>query len=75
MDRTCRSDIEHGSRAKFQDFLQFVKGRARLVNNEFAEDICANTTKIKEKGKGYKVAGHYVPRSTLTANVQEEQDL
>jgi hypothetical protein len=31
--------IEHGSRPKFQDFLQFVKGRARLVNNEFAEDI------------------------------------
>ena len=31
--------IESGSRPKFQDFLEFVKRRAALVNNEFGEDI------------------------------------
>ena len=66
--------IESDSRPKFQDFLQFVKARARLVNNEFAEDLCAISTKSKEKGKGSGVTGRYVPKSsTLTAGMKGTQ--
>ena len=71
--------IESDARPKFQDFLQFVKARARLVNNEFAEDLCASTTRSKERGKGSGVTGRYVRKSsTLTAGMkkthQENQD-
>ena len=71
--------IESDARPKFQDFLQFVKARARLVNNEFAEDLCASTIRSKERGKGSGVTGRYVQKSsTLTAGMkkthQENQD-
>ena len=61
------------------NFLQFVKARARLVNNEFAEDLCASTTTSKERKKGSGVTGRYVQKSSiLTAGMkkthQENQD-
>ena len=54
--------------------MQFVKARARLVNNEFAEDLCAGATKSKERGKGPGVTGRYVQKSsTLMAGMQKTQ--
>ena len=51
-----------------------MKARASLVNNEFAEDICAISTKLKERGKGSGVTGRYVPKSsTLTAGTKGTQ--
>jgi hypothetical protein len=65
--------IESGSRPTFEDFLKFVKGRARLVN-EFAEDLSVNTTKIRGKGQG--VGGSFVQKSsTLTAGAQQTQEV
>ena len=66
--------IESDARPKFQDFLQFVKARAKLVNNEFAEDLCAGTTNSKKRGKGPGVTGRYVQKSsTLMAGMQKTQ--
>ena len=66
--------IESDSRPNFEDFLKFVKGRARLVNNEFAEDLSVNTSKIRGKGQG--VGGRFVQKSsTLTAGAQQTQDV
>ncbi|XP_046862832.1 uncharacterized protein LOC124456430 [Xenia sp. Carnegie-2017] len=39
------SIIESGSRPKFRDFLLFVKKRAKLVNNEFGEDLCSGVVR------------------------------
>ena len=44
--------IESGQRPRFVDFLQFLKQRATLVNNEFGEDLNCSPSKDKEKGKG-----------------------
>ena len=44
--------IESGQRPRFVDFLQFLKQRARLVNNEFGEDLNCSPSKDKEKSKG-----------------------
>ena len=41
--------IESDARPKFQVFLQFVKARARLVINEFAEDLCASTRRSEKE--------------------------
>ena len=38
--------ISAGSKQQFADFLKFLKDRAKLVNNEFREDL---TTSFKEK--------------------------
>ena len=66
--------IESGSRPNFEDFLKFVKRRARLVNNEFAEDLSVNTSKIRGKGQG--VGGRFEQKSsTLTAGAQQTQDV
>ena len=66
--------IESDARPKFQDFLQFVKARARLVNNELAEDLCASATKSKKKGKGSRVTGRSVQKSsTLMAGMKQTQ--
>ena len=43
--------IESGERPKFGDFLQFVKRRATLVNNEFGEDLISS---IREKSGSMK---------------------
>lgn len=43
--------MESGSRPTFKDFLQFVKKRASLVNNEFGEDLCASVFKPKDGGR------------------------
>ena len=64
--------IESGSRPNFEDFLKFVKGRARLVNNEFAEVLSVNMSKIRGNGKG--VAGRFMQKSSaLTAGAQQSQ--
>ena len=44
--------IESGQRPRFADFLQFLKQRATLVNNEFGEDLNCSPSKDKEKSKG-----------------------
>ncbi|PFX13941.1 hypothetical protein AWC38_SpisGene21942 [Stylophora pistillata] len=44
--------IESGQRLRFMDFLQFLKQRATLVNNEFGEDLNCSPSRDKEKGKG-----------------------
>ena len=44
--------IESGQRPRFVDFLQFLKQRATLVNNEFGEDLNCSPSKDKEKSKG-----------------------
>jgi len=43
--------IARGSRPKFADFLQHLKDRAALVNNEFGEDLTASTSKEKDNAK------------------------
>ena len=43
--------ISRGSRPKFADFLQHVKDRAALVNNEFEEDITASPSKERDSTK------------------------
>jgi hypothetical protein len=66
--------IESGSRPNFEDFLKFVKGRARLVNNEFAEDLSSSASKLKGRGQG--TSGRFVQKSsTLTAGVKQAQDV
>ena len=44
--------IESGQRPRFVDFLQFLKQRDTLVNNEFGEDLNCSPSKDKEKSKG-----------------------
>ena len=44
--------IESGQRPRFVDFLQFLKQRATLVNNEFGEDLNCSPSKDNEKSKG-----------------------
>ena len=44
--------IESGQRPRFVDFLQFLKQRAILVNNEFGEDLKCSPSKDKEKSEG-----------------------
>ena len=44
--------IESGQRPRFVDFLQFLKHRATLVNNEFGEGLNCSPSKDKEKSKG-----------------------
>ena len=44
--------IESGQRPRFVDFLQFLKQRATLVNNEFGEDLNCSPSKDKERSKG-----------------------
>ena len=43
--------IARGSRPKFADFLQHLKDRAELVNNEFGEDLTASPSKEKDSAK------------------------
>ena len=43
--------ISHGSRPKFADFLQHLKDRAALVNNEFGEDSTASPSKERDSTK------------------------
>ena len=41
--------IESGRRPKFADFIKFVKDRAKLVNNEFGEDLVLNSPRKKKR--------------------------
>lgn len=41
--------IEAGERPKFIDFLKFVNDRARLVNNEFGEDLVSSSSRKKKR--------------------------
>ena len=43
--------ISRGSRPKFADFLQHLKDRAALVNNEFGEDLTAGPSKERDSTK------------------------
>ncbi len=43
--------FEHGQRPRFEDFLKFVKERAKLVNNEFGRDLSSTFAKPKLNGK------------------------
>ncbi|PFX13875.1 hypothetical protein AWC38_SpisGene22013 [Stylophora pistillata] len=44
--------IESGQRPRFGDFLQFLRQRASLMNNEFGEALNCSPSRDKEKGKG-----------------------
>ena len=46
--------ISHGSRPKLADFLQHLKDRAALVNNEFGEDLTPSPSKV-QNGRIHKV--------------------
>ena len=52
--------IESGRRPKFSDFLKFVKDRAKLVNNEFGEDLVLNSS--REKKRVNERAGGSIPK-------------
>ena len=41
--------IEAGQRPKFNDFLKFVKDRAKLVNNKFGEDLVLSSSREKKR--------------------------
>ena len=43
--------IESGQQPRFVDFLQFLKLRAMLVNNEFGEDFNCSPSRNKKKAK------------------------
>ena len=47
----ARRIISRGSRPKFADFLQHLKDRAALVNNEFGEDLTASPSKERDSAK------------------------
>ena len=40
--------IESGRRPNFSDFLRFVKDRAKLINNEFGEDLFQSSSREKK---------------------------
>ena len=43
--------IESGRRPNFSDFLRFVKDRAKLINNEFGEDLVQSSSREKPQGR------------------------
>ena len=51
--------IEGGSRPKFLHFLQFVKRRATLVNNEFGEDLVTFSSDKGGKPKNRDYQGRF----------------
>ena len=52
--------IESGRRPKFSDFLKFVKDRAKLVNNEFGEDLVLSSS--REKKRVNERGGRFIPK-------------
>ena len=52
--------IESGRRPKFTDFLKFVKDRAKLVNNEFGEDLVLSSS--REKKRVHERGGRSIPK-------------
>ena len=67
--------IEQGGRPKFAEFLAFVKDRAKLINNEFGEDLLSNSQKDRKKGdeKVRKVVGRVTTLATKIADKQSNQ--
>ena len=67
--------IEKGGRPKFAEFLAFVKDRAKLINNEFGEDLVSNSQKDRKKGdeKVRKVVGRVTTLATKIADKQSNQ--
>ena len=57
--------IEKGRKPLFADFLKFVKTRARLVNNEFGEDLLSSIS--REKKKSDEKSSHPVSRVVTMA--------
>ena len=71
--------IEGGSRPKFLHFLQFVKRRAMLVNNEFGEDLVTFSSDKGGKPKNRDYQGRFGQRTgssfaARVSNKKREQD-
>ena len=64
--------IESGRRPKFSDFLKFVKDRAKLVNNEFGEDLVLNSS--REKRRVNERGGRSIPKiNSFTTKAEPDQ--
>ena len=71
--------IECGSRPKFLHFLQFVKRRATLVNNELGEDLVTFSSDKGGKSKNRDYQGRFGQRTgssfaAIDSNKKREQD-
>lgn len=64
--------IEAGERPKFEDFLKLVKARAKLVNNEFGEDLAASSSREKKRN-GEKVEKPLSNLTSMTTKVELDQ--
>ena len=62
--------IESGKRPRFADFLSFVKERAKLINNEFGEDLTATVSKDKDKPRR---EGHAQRVTTFATSLNSSQ--
>ena len=66
--------ISHGSRPKFADFLQHLKDRAALVNNEFGEDLTTSPSKERDSAKRKDPQGRGAQKwTTLFGGVQGQK--
>ena len=66
--------ISRGSRPKFADFLQHLKDRAALVNNEFGEDLTASPSKERDSTKRKDPQGRGAQKWTsLFGGVQDQK--
>ena len=63
--------IESGQRPRFVDFLQFLKQRAILFDNEFGEDLNCSPSKDKEKSKGRDGQNRHPHKFTQWPQVHE----
>ncbi|XP_055955970.1 uncharacterized protein LOC126816200 [Patella vulgata] len=62
--------LDNGSRPKFNDFMQFIKNRAKLVNNEYGEDLLSNNhshynDKLKDNNNSKQRKFYSRPVTTL----------
>ena len=76
LNRKCAgATLESGPQPKFKDFLQFVKKRAMLVNNEFGEDLCSSVFTQKDGGRKRDGGKGPFPRTdSFAAGVYKRQD-
>jgi len=65
--------LDAGERPKFADFLAFIKERAKLVNNEFGEDLTVTSSKDKHKDKSRR-EGHAPKMSSFVTSVNSKQE-
>ncbi|XP_048586408.1 uncharacterized protein LOC116604491 [Nematostella vectensis] len=64
--------IESGSRPNFSDFLKFIKERAKLVNNEFGDDLVSASSQRGKKGNNSDKK--QTPRSSMATGVTPPQN-